>query len=147
SNVTNGNVEANAITTIINTNSGGYGVRGVIVNPGIAASNLTIRNNFISDIYCFADVSTIYWPVGIDIEGSTGGVSIDFNSINLFGSHTGYTSGASGSADIFIGSSVTGNMSLRNNILSNTFDNSTSTSDLTYCIYSSIAATAYASMD
>ena len=96
SSVINSTVSKNTITTIVSTTSSGYTARGIMVNSGIAASNDTLANNMISDVFCFEDASNIYWPIGIALEGASGGINIYFNSVNLFGSHTGYSSNTAG---------------------------------------------------
>ncbi len=52
-NVINGVLNRNTITGISNPSTGGYGVRGIIVNTGNTTSNITFSNNMISDIWCF----------------------------------------------------------------------------------------------
>lgn len=130
-------VKNNVIKTIVSTTTSGYGSRGIIVNTGNAASAISIYNNMISDVYCYADASNIYWPIGIDIDGTSGGINIYHNSINLFGAHTGYASASSAtaSAALFINTSGS-NIDVRDNILTNSYDNSTRTDDKSYAIYS-----------
>ncbi|MFN8242798.1 MAG: PKD-like domain-containing protein [Ferruginibacter sp.] len=128
-------VNRNKITGVVNTSTGGWGARALIINTGLAASNLTVSNNMISDVYSYSDASASFWPIGIDIDGTSGGVNIFNNSVNLFGSHTGLTS-ASGSAAMYINTSGT-NIDIRNNIFSSSYDNATSTTDKNYAIYSS----------
>jgi hypothetical protein len=143
--VITGTVNRNNIHTIENTSTSGYGARGLIVNTSNTASNLFIRNNFISDIASYSDASALYWPIGIAIEGTSGTINVDFNSVNLFGSHTGLTS-ASASSPIYI-NSTGGNISLKNNMLSNTYDNTTSSTDITYGIYSNVASSNISSIN
>ena len=142
--VMNAAISRNLITGISNTNSGGYGARGMIVNTGSTASTVTIFNNSISDVSCYEDASSAYWPIGIDIESV--GISVYFNSVNLFGSHAGYSSTAGASAALYVGSSAN-TLDIRNNIFSNTFDNSTSTGDKSYAVYSAVANTAYTNIN
>jgi len=150
--VINGTVNANVIRTIVNTNTGGYGIRGMIVNTGVLASNINIRNNFLSDIYSYPDYvsfGSFQWaPVGIHLEGATtGGINIDFNSINLFGAHPGYAaSGGTPSSPLYI-NAAGGNLNVRNNIFSNTYDNLALTTDVVYAIYANVSATVFTSVD
>ncbi len=148
-NAINGTINNNNFNSIVNSSTSGYGARGVMLNSFSAASNIQMRNNFISNIYCYVDVSAIYWPIGIAIEGNTGGITIDNNSISLYGSHPGYASasGATSSAPIYVTSSATGNITIRNNVLSNTYDNSTFATDIVYAIYSGATASNFTSMD
>jgi hypothetical protein len=140
SNAINGQVLANQLSTITNTSTGGWGARGLILNTGNAASNITIRNNFIAGISCYADASAIYSPVGIDIANLTGSVNVEYNSVSLSGSFAGLTTGSSISAPLYI-TSANGNLNIRNNIFSNTYDNTTSTLDVCYAIYSAVPNT------
>jgi hypothetical protein len=86
--------------------------------------------------------------LGIAIIGTSGGISILNNSINLFGSHVGYASNPSGgvAANIYITSSA-GGIDVRNNLLSNSYDNSSSTGDKSYTIYSTVANTVFTNID
>ena len=138
--VTNATVNANVISGIENTHTNGWGARGIIVNT-TSNSAVYIQNNTISDIACYTDASAIYWPIGIALEGSSGGVSVDFNSVNLFGTHTGLTN-ANSSTPLYMNS--TGVCTVRNNIFVNTYDNSSSSTDATYAIYSTGTATNFA---
>ena len=146
SNVINGTVTRNYITSISNTSTGGWGVRGIIVNTGNASSNITFSDNMISDIWCYADANFIYDPVGIDIDGTSGGINLYFNSINLFGGHTGYSSGNTFAADVYMNTS-SGNINIRDNVFVNSYDNTTSSSDKSYTVYSAYPASAYSGMD
>lgn len=134
-------VKNNIIKTIVNTNTGGYGSRAIIVNTGNAASSISIYNNSISDIYCYQDALNSYWPIGIDIDGSSGGINVYYNSVNLFGSHTGFTSTTGAAAALFINTSGT-SLDIRDNILSNSYDNTTSTGDKSYAIYTTATTAA-----
>ena len=147
SNVINGTVTRNYVTSIANSSTGGYGVRGIIVNTGAAASNVTISDNMISDIWCYADANFIYDPVGIDVDGSCGGVNLYDNSINLFGSHTGYSTGTTYAADVYINTTGS-NLNIVDNILVNAYDNSSSSTDKSYSIYAASGSPAtYSSID
>lgn len=138
--VVNGLVSKNTIATIVNTNTNGYGARGIMLNTATALSNIDIRNNFISDLIGTSDPSAIYWPIGIALEGTTGGVNIDFNTINLASIVAGKNS-AGCSACVYQNSNG-GNLNIRNNLFTNTFENTASTTDIVYCIYSAANATA-----
>ncbi|MGB4849161.1 MAG: hypothetical protein WBP41_14655, partial [Saprospiraceae bacterium] len=130
-------VKNNVIKTIVSTTTSGYGSRAIIVNTSNAASAISIYNNMISDVSCYADVSNIYWPIGIDIDGSSGGINIYHNSINLFGAHTGYASASSATSSAALFINTTGsNIDVRDNLLTNSYDNSTRSDDKSYAIYS-----------
>lgn len=144
--VLNATLNANVISNIYNSNVNGYGIRGIVVNTGNAASNINIRNNFISDVYSWADAAVQYWCDGIALEGaSTGGINVDFNTVHLFRSFAGYN-GASGSAAMYVNSGG-GNINIRNNIFVNTFNNTTVTGDINYGIYSGVANTNFGTVN
>lgn len=140
SRVTNVLINKNTVTTIASTTTSGYGARGMIINPLITAiSNISITNNMISDIYCYQDASNIYWPIGLDIEGTGSNINVYHNTINLFGTHPGVSTTAGGSAAFFC-ASTGGFIDVRNNIFSNTYDNSSSSGDKSYAICNSTTA-------
>ncbi|MCC6370491.1 MAG: T9SS type A sorting domain-containing protein [Bacteroidia bacterium] len=144
-NVINGNIQRNTITNVYNTNTGGYGARGIMANTSRSLTNVSIQNNFIANIVSYSDASAIYWPIGIDLEGSTGSINVDFNTVSLDGSYTGLTS-ATGAAPLYM-NATGGNINIRNNIFSNAYDNSTSTTDISYGVYFATATTNIASMN
>lgn len=131
----NATVNANIITGITNTNPGGFGARGIIDIGSFA----TISNNTVSDIYCFQDATNLYWPIGIDIDGTATATNVYYNSVNLSGSHPGFTSAGGASAALFINSSG-GSHDIRNNALSNSYDNTVSGTDKSYAIYSTASS-------
>lgn len=147
SGVTNSTISRNILTGLSNTNTGGYGVVGILVNTSNATSNDTISNNFISDVFSYSDPSTDYWPFGIAILGTSAGINVYHNSVNLFGSHLGLTTGT-GAAAMFVNTTATTpNLDIRDNIFSNSYDNSSSSTDKAYAIYSVNAATAFTNID
>ncbi|WP_290662412.1 hypothetical protein, partial [Ignavibacterium sp.] len=83
---TNSSITRNLITGIVYTGSGGYGGKGVDINTGSATSNLTIANNMLSNIrgdgWSTFSTDAI---VGIRILGTTGGLKLYYNSVNLYG--------------------------------------------------------------
>lgn len=138
--VVNGSVSRNNIMTAVNTHTNGYASRGIMLNTATAISNIEIKNNFISDIVGSSDPTAIYWPIGIALEGTTGGVNIDFNTINLSSVYAGKNS--AGCSACLYQNSNGGNLNIRNNLFTNTYDNTASTTDIVYCIYSAANATA-----
>jgi hypothetical protein len=140
---TNGvTVQKNKVSNVVNTHTGGYGARGIHVNTAVAASDITLKNNFVWDIKGTSDASTTYWVIGLGIEGATGGVNVYHNSVNLYGSFAGYTSATISAAFAVITSTAT-NLDIRDNIFVNTYDNTTSATDKSYAINSQAANTAY----
>jgi hypothetical protein len=124
----------NIITTVASTTSSGYGARAIILNTGLNGSNITLANNTITDVFNYQDASEIYWTIGIDID-ATGGVNLYHNSINLFGSHTGFATTGGAAAALYVNTTGTG-LDVRDNIFSDSYDSSTSTSDKAYAVYS-----------
>lgn len=145
SNVVNTTVNSNQIYDVVNSTSTGYAGRGIIINTANAASNDMIYNNMISGIMGTGDASAIYWPIGIAVEGSSGGINIYNNSVNMAGTYLGVST-ATASAAMYLNSTGP-NINIRNNILSNTYDNSTITTDVAYGVYSSAATATNLTMD
>ena len=141
--VTATTVSRNKLSGIFNSNTSGYGVVGILINTSSATSSDTIVNNLVWDISSYSDPSTDYWPSGIAVLGTSAGINIYFNSVNLFGSHPGLTSGT-GAASFFMNTSaITPNLDLRDNVLSNSYNNSSSSTDKAYAIYSANSASAF----
>jgi hypothetical protein len=137
SNVINSVVEKNIIMSVVNTSTSGYSGRGMIINTGTTTSNNFVRNNMISDISGTGDNTAIYWPIGIALEGSSGGINLENNSVSLSSSIAGLTT-ATVSAALYVNTTGTNNI-VRNNILHNTYDNTSITTDVAYAVYSSAA--------
>lgn len=146
SNVTGSMISGNTIKGVANKSTVGYGAKGLIVNTSNASSNDTIVNNFVSDVYCYVDINSIYWPVGIDIQGTSGSIRVYYNSVHLFDDHTGLSTGATASAALFV-NATGGNLDIRNNILVNSYHNSLSSTDRSYALYSMSAGTVFADIN
>ena len=130
----NSSVTRNRISDVRYTSTGGYGGKGIDVNTGNATSNLLIANNFVSNVkgdgWSSLSGDSI---VGLRILGTTGGIKVHANSVNLgSGDFTGNSSGTA-SAAFFADASVTG-LDLRNNIFATNLNNTTSATDKTYAI-------------
>ncbi|MGZ4037749.1 MAG: beta strand repeat-containing protein, partial [Bacteroidia bacterium] len=145
-NVINSSVSKNTVSSIYNTNAGGYGARGIMLSTNVVASNDAVENNMISDIVSYSDPSAAYWPIGIALESATGGVNINYNTVSLTGSHPGLTS-ATGASPLYVNTGTTAGLSIRDNIFSNTYDNSSSTNDIDYSIYSTSAIGSFSVMN
>jgi hypothetical protein len=133
----NSTVTRNTITGIRYTGTSGYGGKGIDVSTGNTASNLTISNNMVSNIrgdgWNALNGDAI---VGIRVTGTTGGVNLYFNSVNLgSGSFAGNSSGTQ-SAALYIHSTVVtaGSIDIRNNILRTNLINSTAGTAKTWAI-------------
>jgi hypothetical protein len=130
SNVSNLTVSGNKIQSVSNTLVAGAGARGIIANSEGAGN--VIANNMVSDIVTSPGTSTNSWPVGIAVETAATVVKVYNNSVNLFGPHTG-NNVISGSSPLFLGGGVL-TVDVRNNVLSNSYDNSTSTTERTLAV-------------
>ncbi|GAA4459995.1 hypothetical protein GCM10023093_01900 [Nemorincola caseinilytica] len=144
-NILNSIISGNTFKNI-GSNVSGWSPRVININTGNASSNDTIVNNIITDVWTNAGTAVASnWANGIYIEGTAGGLKIWHNSINLFGARTGQT-GATGSACIAI-VATGGNLDIRNNVLVNTCDNTSTATDKNYTIYSSVANTNFTNID
>jgi hypothetical protein len=139
-NVSGAMVNMNQIYNVENTSGSGYGARGIIVNTGANTGTTSIQNNMIGGIAGNLDDLTTRWAYGITIEGTSSNVNVDFNTVDLSGSHPG-TNTITATSCIYLNTTGS-NINLRNNILSNTYDNISSSTDKAYAIYSSAASAA-----
>lgn len=147
-NVTNSTVDSNIIRGIQYTGTGGYAGKGIVVNTGVAASNLTISNNVISEIKgdSWSSLASTDIIVGLRITGTTGGVNVYHNSINLgHGTFAGNTNGTFSTA-FHIGSSVTA-LDVRNNIFASNLVNSVAAAAKSYAIASEAPITAFTNIN
>lgn len=138
----NSTISRNKVNNIQYISTGGYGGWGIYVNTGNTASNLAINNNLVyimgGDGYTSMSNSS---PVGMYIDGSTGGMNIYHNSVYMSGNLT--YSGATLTSAIYFGSSTIVSVDLRNNIFQNSMVNTVNTSAKNYAIYSTPANTAF----
>ncbi|MBA2612877.1 MAG: T9SS type A sorting domain-containing protein [Bacteroidetes bacterium] len=142
---TNNNVliEKNNITGISNNSTfGDYSARGITIDGGGTGNR--IKNNFISNIFSGGGLGGQLMPAGMGIENCYG-YDIDNNTINLASTYYGYV-GPMESSALYINANTT-NIRLRNNILSNTYDNNNSPLDVAYSIYSDAPATCFTAID
>ncbi len=134
SGLVNSSVTRNKISDVRYTSTGGYGGKGIDVSTGNASSNLLIANNFVSNIkgdgWNLLGGDSI---VGLRLRGTTGGVKVYANSINLgSGDFAGNGSGTA-SAAFYAESGVTG-LDLRDNIFGTNLNNTAVVTDKTYAI-------------
>ncbi len=129
----NGSVLANEIYELMYTGSTGYGGKGIDINTGSTASNVLIANNVIHDLkgdgYTSLTGDAI---VGIRILGTTGGLNIYYNSINLSG--TTDRSTANLSAALYIVATAAA-LDIRDNIFSNSILNNLNGGSKAYAVY------------
>lgn len=143
-NLVNTNIEKNTICNILNNGPGYYGARGITIRT-TSNSSINLHNNFIANIRSGGDQPIPLWPIGISIESISGGLNIYNNSISLAGNHYGYV-GMSRSAAVYM-EATGGNIKLVNNIISNTYDNTNSNTDVVFGIYSIVPPSAFTSID
>lgn len=152
SNCTSITVEKNVISGIYNNDVSGHAARGISIATESTTSEIVVKNNSISDIISYGGVlqpndAPLYSPVGIYLTGNSNGVAVYSNSVNLYGSHVGLASG-SATACFFVDANVSG-LDVRNNIFSNTYDNSScnNTLDNNYGIISAESKAAFTFID
>ncbi len=133
------------ISNIYNAASCGRSV-GIMINTSNGASNTLIANNMISDIRCMSGASVIYMPAGIDIVGTSGGVKVYYNTINMNSAVAG-NNAATFSSCIYISNGTGSGLDIRNNIFRNSYDNTTVSSDLNYSIYSAVGSSNYSNIN
>ena len=147
STVSNATIRKNTFTDIKYTSTGSFGGRAIDINSGLAASNIIIDNNSISNVSgAGSNLLTGDAVSGIRVLGTTDGVKIYYNSINL-GSGT-FAGNANGilSSCVYVGATATG-IDLRNNILNSNLDNTGTANDKTYAIYSDAPSSAFTNIN
>ncbi|MET0753837.1 MAG: hypothetical protein ABWZ66_10710 [Pyrinomonadaceae bacterium] len=121
---TSGLIERNNVTTVYNRNTNTAGVSGINVNGG---NNVTVRNNFVSDINQNITGGVAFNPsfgtIGIRMQLGTGH-KVYHNSVNLFGAALGSGSSILTAAFTINATTQTG-IDVRNNIFSNTMTGGT----------------------
>jgi hypothetical protein len=143
--VLSSSVTRNNVTNITYTGTSGYGGKGIDINTGSASSALTVANNFVSNIKGDAwttGANILDTIMGIRVIGTTGGVNIYSNSVNLGSGSFTSASGATVTMAMYVASTATA-LNIRDNIFANNLDNTSSASDKNYAIYSDAANTAF----
>ena len=147
-NVINSTIDSNNISGVAYTGTAGYGGKGINVNTANTTSNLTISNNMISNIRGdgWSSLASTDIVVGLRIVGTTGGVNVYHNTINLgSGTFAGNTSGTF-SAAFHIASTVT-SLNVRNNIFGSNLFNSAAAGAKTYAIACEAPNTIFTNID
>ncbi|MGI8820780.1 MAG: beta strand repeat-containing protein [Chthoniobacterales bacterium] len=114
---TSGTINANKVQMIYSRSTGGYSARGILLTSG---SNITVQNNFVSDVNAYANntpPNTSFGVYGIQISAGTGH-RIYHNSVNLYNAYFGGT--AEPSAAFIINATTLTGLDVRNNIFANT---------------------------
>ena len=142
STTSNVSIRKNKVSNLLNTSTGGYGVRGINIATSVSPSNIEVVNNFVWDMvsYSYASLSSD-WNIGIAIDATITGVTVYDNSVNLFGTFAGYAS-ATVSAALYISSGAS-SLNIRNNILVNSYNNTAGVGDKSYAIYTAGTSTAF----
>lgn len=140
-NINGGRIYNNKISGINQTNTGGYAAAGILLKTLNSASDVSVYNNFISDIIGYGDANPDENGNGIRVD-SGGGYNIYFNTVSL---KTEQSNPASVSAALYISGNVTisGALNIKNNIFSNTQTIGTER----YCVYSGGTASVYSGID
>jgi hypothetical protein len=113
-----GTVSGNKISDIKNNSASGTGAFGMQISATSPASNLTIANNFISDIAALGSATVVNNGHGIDVNGvGGGGFKLYNNTINM---NTNQASGTTSALSITTDVTAAGAIDLRNNIFANT---------------------------
>ncbi|MDD5363644.1 MAG: hypothetical protein PHN88_16090, partial [Ignavibacteria bacterium] len=140
--VVSSNINNNWIYNIKYTGTSGYGARGMYVNTGSTACNLSIYNNMIAAIggdgYTGFSGSS---PVGMYFDGTNGGLNIYYNSVYMNGNLT-YSAVTLSTAVLFYTTTNT-NIDLRNNVFQNSMNNITNSGAKNYAIYSAAPASSF----
>ena len=113
-------IEKNNLHDIVYTGVSGYAGKGVMISTGLAAANITVKNNMIFGIAgdgdSYASFGALYCPVGIYAFGTgQGGVNIYFNTIYLSGSTLNFA----GTYSIGIALDENSAATIKNNIVKN----------------------------
>lgn len=140
--VVNSQVSHNSFSSI---KGSGLVARGIQVNTGNASSNITIDNNLIYDIGSPGSVTiNSEGNTGVGIYGNTGGISLYFNAINLYGSCN--RAQPTISSALYLASTTTG-ITLNNNLLSNSIVNNSNSSAKSYAIYNAGSNAVFTDID
>ncbi|MBU1010826.1 MAG: T9SS type A sorting domain-containing protein [Bacteroidetes bacterium] len=143
-NTINTNITGNNITKMIYTGTGGYGGKGIDINTGYVGSNLLVANNIITDLRGDGwSAITSDAIVGIRVLGTTTGVKIYHNSVNLFG--TSSYNGATVCAALYV--PATANFDVRDNFFSNSIVNTVSATGKAYAIYNGGTNTVFSTIN
>lgn len=141
--LTNVMVSENMINEVSNTNATGYGSNGIYCNAGTGATNVTLANNFVSNVHSIgynlgglADNGN-----GIVLGGVGSGIKVYYNTISLKTNQN--VTGRPSAINVLSTVTTAGALDIRNNIFANT---QTQVGEK-YAIYSGAANTVFANID
>lgn len=136
----------NVVTSIISASTTGCPARGIWLDYN---DNVTLANNSVSDIQSYSYPSEYFqWqPVGIYIDSLASNVKLYYNSVNLSGTHAG-SAGTTLQAALFIdGNGTNPVLDIRNNVFVNTYNNSGSSTDKSYAIYTNASPSIFTNIN
>ncbi len=135
-----GTVVKNRLSDIKNVSTTGTGAYGINIGATSTASNVTIANNFVSDVAATGSATINSNGFGIAFLGSGTGYNVYYNSVNL---NTDQTT-AQTTAALLVNSTfaTAGALDVRNNIFANT-----QTTGTRYAVYSLAAATVFTTIN
>ena len=140
--LSNGTVTNNQVSDIKNVSATGTGAHGISIIATSTGSNVTIANNFVSDIAANGSATVASNGHGIAFLSTAAGsgYNLYFNSVSLGTNQTT----AQTTAGLFVTTTfnAAGAINLRNNILSNT-----ETTGTRYAVYSLAPATVFSTIN
>jgi trimeric autotransporter adhesin len=124
----------NNITGIRHTGTGGFGGVGIELTAQSGANQVTLANNFISDIGGDGSNNALTNGIaGIRLLGGGSGVSLYYNSVNLGSGSFGGNANGTQSAALAVSNSLAG-LDIRNNIFATNLVNTNAPAAKTYAI-------------
>ncbi|MBS1593073.1 MAG: IPT/TIG domain-containing protein [Bacteroidetes bacterium] len=138
-------ISNNKILRVFNKSTSEYGAHGISVYTTTTAANITVVNNFItnlSSVYSNASAPFNYGPKGIVLWAGTGH-KVYYNSVNIYGGPQTGSAGADYSACLAVASSGCTGLDIRNNIFSNTIAGTyTGSKDMVFLLWGGLTSTA-----
>jgi len=141
-------INANRIynLTSLQSNTGVYGIRFQNATSHANPYNISITNNVVSDIMATSGIASLLaatYNIGISLEDNSAnaGITMAYNTIHMYGD----TLNAGGfSAAVFIGTNVTGGITMLNNMIANRMGRTISTAGNNSVNYGVVVANATA---
>ncbi|MES2398017.1 MAG: T9SS type A sorting domain-containing protein [Bacteroidota bacterium] len=117
--ISGGIINANKISDVKNTNTGGYGCNGILLSASSTASNIIVSNNMIFDIagYGWSSDGSGDNGYGIIITNG-GGYNVYYNTVSMNTNQTDIT-GLPAAFNVTSGVTTANSLNVRNNIFSN----------------------------
>ncbi|MES2704950.1 MAG: Ig-like domain-containing protein [Bacteroidota bacterium] len=133
-------IRNNKITNIKNTSTTGYGSNGIQSSSTASPTNITIYNNFISDVASYGSGSVLFYRNGFGIVIDAGtGYNIYHNTVNM---NTNQSVGIS-AAMCFAGVTTSGTVDMRDNI----FASNQTAGGARYGVYCTASSAIFSSID